>query len=194
MNLANRLTILRVLLVPIFMWVFLWDFSHHYIAAFSVFVIAALTDLFDGKVARSRSEVTNFGKFVDPVADKILTTAAFIGLLTTEQLNPWALLIILVREFAVASVRMLASGGGKVIAANTWGKFKTVAQYVAIICSIAALEFENWQTGWLSSAALPDTVFTTPLLISQVLLWISAALTLVSGIEYVWSNREYIKE
>ena len=183
MNLANRLTLARVALTPVFMWMFLWNFPFHHLVALAVFGLAALTDYLDGIVARSRGEVTNFGKFVDPIADKMLTTAAFIGLMQAELLSPWALLLILVREFAVASVRMVAAGGGKVIAANFFGKFKTVAQYVAIMASVVAL-------AWVQADESAEWTLT----VSRVLLWIAALLTVASGIEYLWANRSFLRE
>lgn len=185
MNLANRLTLARVALTPVFMWMYLWDFPYHYLVALGVFALAALTDYFDGVVARSRGQVTVFGKFVDPIADKMLTTAAFIGLMKADLLSPWALLLILVREFAVASVRMVAAGGGKVIAANFFGKFKTVSQYVAVMVSLAAL-------AWVACSGDPG--LTWPLTVSKVLLWTAALLTVASGIEYLWANRSFLRE
>ena len=194
MKLPNRLTLLRVLLVPIYMWILLWEFPYHYLVAGLIFGAAALTDFFDGKIARSRGLITNFGKFVDPIADKMLTTAAFIGLMMVGQMNPWALLLILTREFAVTSVRLMAATGGTVIAANFWGKLKTVAQFMAVLASMAALEFSTWQHTLLAGANLPDAVFSLPLVITKVLLWISAILTLLSGFDYVWKNRHFFKE
>lgn len=182
MNLANRLTLARVVLTPAFMWMFFWEFPNHHLVALGFFALAALTDYFDGVVARSRGEVTNFGKFVDPIADKMLTTAAFIGLMQADLLSPWALLLILVREFAVASVRMVAAGGGKVIAANFFGKFKTVSQYVAVMFSLVVLTFtQGTETVW-------------PLTLSRILLWVSALLTVASGVEYLWANRSFLRE
>ncbi|MBE6757586.1 MAG: CDP-diacylglycerol--glycerol-3-phosphate 3-phosphatidyltransferase [Ruminococcaceae bacterium] len=191
MNLPNRLTMARIVMVPLFMLLFLLDFPFHYLLSGLVFGAAALTDLFDGKIARSRGLITNFGKFVDPIADKMLTTAAFIGLCAIGKMSPWALLIIMTREFAVTSVRLLAATDGNVIAANFWGKLKTVMQFVAILFSIAALEFSTWQAGLLSGVSLPDAVFSVPLILGEVLVWVSAVLTLLSGAEYVWANRRY---
>lgn len=194
MNLPNRLTLLRVLLVPIFMWILFWEFPYHYLVAGMIFAAAALTDFFDGKIARARGLITNFGKFVDPIADKMLTTAAFIGLMMVGQMNPWALLLILTREFAVTSVRLMAATDGTVIAANFGGKLKTVAQFMAILASIAALEFSTWQTGLLAGAGLPEAAFSVPLVVTEVLLWVSTILTVLSGIDYVWQNRHFFKE
>lgn len=194
MNLPNKLTLLRILLVPIYMLLLVWEFPFHYLASGLVFGAAALTDLFDGQIARRRGLITNLGKFLDPIADKMLTTAAFIGLMTVGQMDPWGLLLILTREFAVTSVRLMAASNGTVIAADFWGKLKTVAQFVAILCSTAALEFSTWESGVLSGFALSAAVYDIPLLITYLMLWIATLLTVMSGVNYVWLNRSFFKE
>lgn len=194
LNLPNRLTLLRIALVPVYMLVLMWDFPFHYLLSGLVFGAAALTDLFDGRIARERGLITNLGKFLDPIADKMLTTAAFVGLMTTGQMNAWALLLIMTREFAVSSVRLMAASSGKVIAADMFGKIKTVAQFVAILCSTAALEFASWQEGILSAFSIADAWFAVPLFITQCLLWVATALTVLSGINYLWQNRHFFRE
>lgn len=194
LNLPNKLTLLRIVLVPVYMLVFFWNFPFHYLASGLIFGAAALTDLFDGRIARRQGLITNLGKFLDPIADKMLTTAAFIGLMTVGQMNPWALLLIMTREFAVTSVRLMAASSGKVIAADIFGKIKTVSQFVAILCSTAALEFASWQTGLLSGLAIADVWFAAPLVITQVLLWIATALTVLSGGNYILQNRQFFRE
>ncbi len=189
MNLPNKLTVLRIVLAPLFLVLALWEFPFHYGAALIVFITAALTDMFDGKIARARGLITNFGKFLDPLADKMLTTAAFLLFLAKGQMNVWALFLVLTREFMVTSVRLIAAKDGKVIAASYWGKLKTVAQFIAIIYMLTALEFATWQN-WLS---VPAAAFSIPLLIGRILIWISVVLTLIAGVEYVWQNREYFK-
>jgi CDP-diacylglycerol--glycerol-3-phosphate 3-phosphatidyltransferase len=191
MNLPNKLTVIRIILSPLFLLLALWEFPFHYGVALVVFIAAALTDMFDGKIARSRGLITNFGKFLDPLADKMLTTAAFLLFLTLGRMNVWALMIVLTREFMVTSVRLIAAKEGKVIAASMWGKAKTVAQFIAIIYMLTALEFSTWQTGILAGFDLPDALFTIPLLVGEVFIWISVVLTAVAGAEYVWLNREY---
>ncbi len=191
MNLPNKLTILRIILSPLFLLLAVWEFPFHYAAALVVFVAAALTDMMDGKIARSRGLITNLGKFLDPLADKMLTTAAFLVFLVTGQMDVWALMIVLTREFMVTSVRLLAAKDGTVIAANLWGKTKTVAQFIAIIYTLLALEVSSWQTGLLAGLDLPSAVFTVPLVVGQVLIWVSVVLTALSGVEYVWGNRHY---
>ncbi|MDD3693615.1 MAG: CDP-diacylglycerol--glycerol-3-phosphate 3-phosphatidyltransferase [Oscillospiraceae bacterium] len=194
MNIPNRLTLFRVVLSPVFLLVLLIDFRFHYLTAALVFSIAALTDMFDGKIARNHGLITNFGKFLDPLADKMLTTAAFIGFLAIGQLDVWAVMLILTREFMVTSVRLVAAKDGVVVAASLAGKTKTVAQFVSIIFMLAALEFGTWQTTILSKFGLSQSVYTIPVNIGRVFIWISVVLTLVSGFQYIWELRHYFKD
>ncbi len=194
MNIPNRLTLFRVVLSPVFLLVLLIDFPFHYLTAALVFSIAALTDMFDGKIARSHGLITNFGKFLDPLADKMLTTAAFIGFLAIGQLDVWAVMLILTREFMVTSVRLVAAKDGVVVAASIAGKTKTVAQFVSIIFMLAALEFGTWQSSVLSKFGLSHSVYTIPVDIGRVFIWISVVLTLVSGFQYIWELRHYFKD
>ncbi|MBR5539882.1 MAG: CDP-diacylglycerol--glycerol-3-phosphate 3-phosphatidyltransferase [Clostridia bacterium] len=194
MNLPNKLTVARIILAPLFLLFAVWDFPFHYAVALVVFIAAALTDMFDGKIARARNLITNLGKFLDPLADKMLTTAAFLVFMVTGQMNVWALMIVLTREFMVTSVRLLAAKDGTVIAASMWGKAKTVAQCIAIIYTLTALEFSTWQGGILSAFALPQAVFSVPLIVGEVFIGISVVLTAASGVEYVWANRRFFKE
>ena len=191
MNLPNKLTVVRIILAPLFMLLAVVEFPFHYAVALVVFIVAALTDMLDGKIARARGLITNFGKFLDPLADKMLTTAAFLVFLVIGQMDVWALMIVLTREFMVTSVRLIAAKDGKVIAASLWGKTKTVAQFIAIIYMLTALEFSTWQNGLLAAFNLPEALFTVPLIVGQVFIWISVVLTTIAGIEYVWLNREY---
>lgn len=193
MNLPNKLTVVRIILAPLFLLFAVWEFPFHYAIALVVFIAAALTDMFDGKIARARGLITNLGKFLDPLADKMLTTAAFLLFMVTGQMNVWALMIVLTREFMVTSVRLLAAKDGTVIAASFWGKFKTVAQFIAIIYTLTALEFSTWQSSILSAFALPEAVFSIPLIVGEVLIWISVVLTAASGVEYVWANRHFFQ-
>lgn len=193
MNLPNKLTVLRIVLAPLFLLFAVWEFPFHYAVSLVIFIAAALTDMFDGKIARARGLITNLGKFLDPLADKMLTTAAFLLFMVTGQMDIWALMIVLTREFMVTSVRLLAAKDGTVIAASIWGKMKTVAQFIAIIYTLTALEFSTWQTGILSALDWPNAVFSVPLIVGQVFLWISVVLTAVSGAEYVWANRHFFQ-
>lgn len=192
MNTPNKLTVFRIVLVPIYLLLMVLDFPFHYLAAGLVFGLAALTDLFDGRIARSRGLITNLGKFLDPLADKMLTTTAFLAFLAIGQLDVWAVTIILSREFMVTSVRLVAAADGTVIAASMWGKAKTVSQFIAIIYMIAALEFSTWQTSLLT--ALDGSVFSAVLTVGRVFIWISVALTVISGIHYIWNGREFLKK
>ncbi len=189
MNIPNRLTIVRIAMAPFFLVLFLWDFPFHYVTAGLVFALASITDLIDGRLARRNNLVTDLGKFLDPIADKILTTAAFLGFVVIGHMNVWALLLILTREFVVTSVRLMAAGKGTVVSANIWGKAKTVAQYVAILYLLAALEFSTWGGTLLAPFTLPDTAYQVPLTIGEIMLWAVAAMTAISGIKYVLDNR-----
>ncbi len=193
MNLPNKLTIIRIVLAPLFLLLALVDFPFHNLVAGLVFGAAALTDMYDGRIARSQGLITNLGKFLDPLADKMLTTAAFLAFLGTGHLDVWAVMIVLTREFMVTSVRLLAAKDGTVIAANIWGKLKTVAQFVAILFELAAMEFASWQHTVLASFELPDLLFRVPLIVGYVFLWISVVLTATSGAQYVWGHRHYFK-
>ena len=189
MNLPNKLTLARIFLVPVFM-VFagigqygtasfekLW-----YLLAGIVFAVASFTDLLDGKIARKYNLVTDFGKFADPLADKLLTTVAFLYMMRDGVCSIWVVGIILAREFAVSGVRMVAAGapGGKVIAANIWGKLKTVLQMLSII-------FYYFSAGLAAPGAIGAVG-----LVTQILCWIIAAVTALSGAQYIWNNRQFI--
>ena len=185
MNLPNKLTILRVILVPVFM-VFAalcrygtQDFNAGLmLAAGIVFAVASFTDFLDGYLARKNNLVTDFGKFMDPLADKCLTTAAFLYMLADGVCHPVVLAVILFREFAVAGVRMLAAETGTVIAANMWGKVKTVLQMLTIIFYY-----------FVGALAGPTDVMAVSL-ITQILCWLCGAATLLSGGIYLWQNRK----
>ena len=194
MNTPNKLTIIRMVLVPVFMLLLLWQFKWHSLAALLVFIAASLTDMFDGKIARKRGLVTDFGKFLDPIADKMLTTAAFLGFICLDigYGVVWVTLIVLLREFTVSSVRMIAAARGKVIAADKWGKVKTVVQMVSIIM---ALTFEVLKEV-LTSVGVSDNVIKLTGTVTGILvtaaIWISAVLTVVSGMNYILKNRELL--
>lgn len=184
MNLPNKLTMLRVIMVPFFM-VFA-AMSHYGSAGFNatysliagvLFAAASFTDFLDGYLARKNHLVTDFGKFMDPLADKMLTTAAIIYMVVDGVCSPVVLAIIMFREFAVAGVRMIAAESGTVIAANIWGKVKTVLQMLTIIFYYFA-----------AALAGPTNVMVVSL-ITQVLCWAVAAVTTLSGAIYLWQNR-----
>lgn len=190
MNLPNKLTIVRCVLTFVFLAVLLVDFPFHYGVALLIFIAASLTDYFDGKIARRDNLVTNLGKFLDPLADKTLTTAAFLGIMCELGSMPilcWAVMLILTREFAVTSVRLLAAKDGVVVAASFAGKLKTVMQMVAIIYMLAAMQL-------CSLGITSREMNLVLLLIGIALIWISVIATVVSGVQYVWNLRHYFKE
>ena len=195
MNLPNKLTLTRILLVPVFMiFVSLTSLSGiqdntfqpvYYLIAGIIFAIASFTDFLDGHLARKWHMVTDFGKFADPLADKMLTTVAFIYMLRDGVCSPVVLCIILAREFAVSGLRMVAAGAkdGKVIAANMWGKVKTVLQMLTIIFYYFGTAL-TWGNSVMMGA---DCVF-----LSYWLCWLVAIATAISGIKYLWDNRSFI--
>ena len=178
-------------MTPIFLALMVIDFPHHYAAALLVFILASLTDWLDGKIARKNNLVTNLGKFLDPLADKALTTAAYIGLVQviSNRSMAWMLFLVLIREFAVTSVRLMAAKDGVVVAASFAGKLKTVMQMVSIIFSLAYLEIKRYTF----FCDMP-TLKTVCAYVALILLWIGVIATVVSGIQYVWQLRKYFKE
>lgn len=189
MNLPNKLTLLRMLLVPVFMvFVSMGQYGTSgfdttwYLVAGVVFAAASFTDFLDGYLARKWKMVTDFGKFADPLADKLLTTVAFLYMMRDGVCSPVVLAIILAREFAVSGLRMVAASAkdGKVIAANMWGKVKTVIQMLTIVFYFFA-----------AALAGPDAVGTVSS-VANWLCWGVAAVTAISGIKYLWDNRSFI--
>ncbi len=198
MNLPNKLTIARIIMTPLFMATMMINFPHHYIVALVLFVVASLTDLLDGKIARARGIVTNFGKFLDPLADKMLTTAAFLAFLACGfgWGIEWVLFIVLFREFMIASLRLVAvsSETKKVIPANMWGKTKTVTQMIAIIYGIAVMYFADSIKPLLidNGIAVPDVVMTVLMIIFNICLWVSTLFAVISGVIYTKDSYEFI--
>ncbi len=180
MNTPNKLTLLRILLVPVFLLFFLCEgIPLHSVWALVVFALASTTDAMDGHIARSRNLITNFGKFLDPVADKVLVFAALVAFIDFGWASSVAVIIMIAREFLVSSLRMVAADNGTVIAAGKLGKLKTavtMASIVAVLVLSAVMEF-----GLLEEFPIGT--------ISNILVWVSAAITVVSGIEYLWNNR-----
>ncbi|MFI3213269.1 MAG: CDP-diacylglycerol--glycerol-3-phosphate 3-phosphatidyltransferase [Eubacteriales bacterium] len=172
MNLPNKLTIFRAILIIPFVVVLLTDLggdAGKWIAL-SIFIVASLTDWLDGYIARKYNLVTNFGKFMDPLADKLLVSAAMICLVETGQLPAWIVVIIISREFIISGFRLIASDNGVVIAASYWGKFKTVSHMLMICLMIMDL----------SAIAI----------VTDVVMWIALALTIVSLLDYLWKNKD----
>ncbi|ADL04529.1 CDP-diacylglycerol--glycerol-3-phosphate 3-phosphatidyltransferase [Lacrimispora saccharolytica] len=177
MNLPNKLTILRVIMIPFFVLFLLLDggtnATYRYIAAV-IFIVASFTDLLDGKIARKYGLVTNFGKFMDPLADKLLVCAGLICFTALGQLSAWIVIVIISREFIISGFRLVASDNGVVIAASYWGKFKTVSQMIMSVLLI--LDFP--------ALSIVTTAF----------IWIAAVLTVVSLIDYIAKNYRVLME
>lgn len=194
MNLPNKLTLLRIILVPFFIIAMLVNFPFHYLVAGCIFGVASVTDTLDGKIARSRNLVTDFGKFADPLADKILVLTALVCFLQVGLLGSFGaipVIIVLFREFAVSGIRLVAASSGKVVAANIWGKIKTVSQMVGISVIFAmqvVLEVLN--------AMKVSTGFITEVFyyIGNGLIWLSTVFTLISGIIYIKDNISFLKD
>ena len=190
LNIPNILTIARIIITPFFLWIILSEnLPHRFLIACIVFSIGAITDAVDGHLARKNNQITNFGKFLDPIADKVLTTSALLAFMSMGLCNIWIVMLVLTREFAIASVRMIAAAGGVVIPANIWGKIKTVTQMVFTILIMLLGEvyfiLENSYTQLF--AKLPDLS-----LVSNGLLWITAIFTVVSGAIYLIDSRKII--
>lgn len=174
MNLPNKLTLLRTLLIPFFVCIMVLrgdDFTACIIAD-AIFIVACITDFLDGYIARKNNLVTNFGKFMDPLADKLLVCAALVVLIPLNRLPAWIAIVIISREFIISGFRLVAAEQGSVIAASYWGKFKTTFQMLMLIVKI--LNYPN-----------PTVAF-----IGDILMWIALILTIISLIDYLYKNRE----
>lgn len=178
MNLPNKLTILRVILIPFFVFFLLAPYFEGYgnYIAVAIFIVASLTDMLDGKIARKYNLVTNFGKFMDPLADKLLVCSAMICLIEKGQLAAWIVIIIIAREFIISGFRLIASDNGVVIAASYWGKFKTTFQMLMVIVLIVNI---------------PNTFFQ---ILGIALTYIALILTVVSLIDYIVKNKDVLKD
>lgn len=173
MNLPNKLTLLRIIAIPVFIVVLMM--GHRYTATI-IFIAAALTDMLDGHIARKYDLVTNFGKLMDPLADKLLVMAALVCLVDLGNVAGWMVIVILAREFAVTGLRQIAAAEGIVIAAGATGKIKTITQMIAI----PLLLLDNW----------PGKYIGVPL--DEIFLWIAVAMTIISGIEYIVKNKQLL--
>ena len=175
MNLPNKLTMFRVFMIPFFVIFMLVNVTGEYdkYIAVAIFIIASLTDMLDGKIARKYNLVTNFGKFMDPLADKLLVCSAMICFIELDKLPAWIVIIIIGREFIISGFRLIAAENGIVIAANYWGKFKTVSQMIMIILLLIDL----------------GGAFD---ILEQIFIWLSVALTIISLITYIWQNRSVL--
>lgn len=177
MNLPNKLTILRVIMIPFFLVALLVDgIPAGKWIALAIFIIASFTDMLDGKIARKYNLITNFGKFMDPLADKLLVSAALIALIPLGKIPAWIVIVIISREFIISGFRLIASDNGVVIAASYWGKIKTVTQMVMIVLLIA--DFSN------SIIDVLETVF----------IYLALALTVISLLDYLIKNKNVLKD
>jgi CDP-diacylglycerol--glycerol-3-phosphate 3-phosphatidyltransferase len=178
MNLPNKLTVCRVVLIPFFVFFLLNDAMNPNFKwiALALFIIASLTDLLDGKIARKYNLVTDFGKFMDPLADKLLVCSAMICLIELHRIPAWIVVIIIAREFIISGFRLIAATNGVVIAASYWGKFKTVFQMLMVIAMVIKLPYQIWAN------------------LTTLLMWISLILTVVSLCDYIIKNRDVLKE
>ena len=180
MNLPNKLTTFRVILIPFFVFFLLAPYFEGYgnYIALVIFIVASLTDFLDGKIARKYNLVTNFGKFMDPLADKLLVCSALICLIALDRIPAWIVIVIISREFIISGFRLVASDNGVVIAASWWGKTKTVSQMAMVIVLIIAPVFQN-------------QIFD---LLGLVLIYVATALTVISLIDYLVKNKDVLKE
>jgi len=186
MNLPNKLTILRMIMIVPFIIILLggekgWFGANRLISDFTamiIFIVASLTDLVDGKIARKRNLVTNFGKFMDPLADKLLVCAALIALVEMKRIPSWVVIVIISREFIISGFRLIASDNNVVIAASYWGKFKTTFQMIMVCLMIANL----------------GVLFPWIQVITDVIMWIALALTIISLVDYLVKNKDVMKE
>lgn len=184
MNTPNKLTVFRMLITPVFLIILMMEnIPHHFFWGLIIFSIAAITDAIDGNLARKNNQITVFGKLLDPVADKMLTTAALLGFLDMGLCSVWIPLIVLTREFAVTSMRLLAADQGVVVPANIYGKLKTISQMVFTILIMFM--------GELHAVGILPSGFPL-VIVSNVLLWITAILALVSGVIYLLESRKFL--
>ncbi|MDE5995034.1 MAG: CDP-diacylglycerol--glycerol-3-phosphate 3-phosphatidyltransferase [Oscillospiraceae bacterium] len=191
LNTPNKLTIARMIITPLFLAVIMKEnLPHKFLWAMLIFITASITDAVDGKLARKNNQVTNFGKLLDPIADKVLTTAALLAFMKLGLCNIWIVMIVLTREFAIASIRMIAASNGVVIPANIWGKLKTVSQMVFTIAIMLLGEVYSYAENFVPGVTVPR--FLTLSNISNTLLWITAVLTVISGIIYIKDSKNAI--
>ncbi|WP_419726927.1 CDP-diacylglycerol--glycerol-3-phosphate 3-phosphatidyltransferase [Terrisporobacter petrolearius] len=174
MNLPNKLTLLRVLLIPVFVIIMMLDVTNHYLMACLIFIIASITDALDGHIARKNNLVTDFGKFMDPLADKLLVISALICMIESNLVAGWMVIIIVARELTVSILRAIAAADGKVIAASGGGKIKTISQMLAIIILLLGANIDN----------------SMLLQVGTIFMLIATMLTLYSGGDYLYKNKE----
>ena len=192
MNLANKLTLIRIFLVPVFLlFIATKDIPYGSFIATFIFILASLTDKLDGYVARSRNQITNFGKLMDPLADKLLVTAALISLVELHVVPAWAAVVIIAREFAVSGLRSIAAAQGRVIAASWWGKIKTVIQITAIILLLLKVNIHDAK---LLKIFVIDNHYLKGFfaIVPTVMLMVAVVITLISGYDYFKKNKDAV--
>jgi len=177
MNLPNKITLFRVAMIPVFLvFMLVPGIPYQNYIATAVFVIASISDAVDGHLARKNNLVTNFGKFMDPLADKLLVCSALICFVELGYLHAWMVIVIIARDFIINGFRTVAADSGVVIAASVWGKLKTIVQMITCVMLIAQLPFS-----WMD-------------VLEEIFVWLALALTLISLFEYLWKNRKIIKD
>ncbi|MDY2946025.1 MAG: CDP-diacylglycerol--glycerol-3-phosphate 3-phosphatidyltransferase [Lachnospiraceae bacterium] len=176
MNLPNKLTMLRIFMIPFFVFFMLCPAAgkYRFVIALIIFIAASITDSLDGHIARKYNLITDFGKFMDPLADKMLVVSAMICLVSLGRIPAWVVIIIVAREFTISGFRLIAADKGVVIAASYWGKFKTVFQMIMVILMIADIPALS--------------------VLTQIVMWAALALTVISLIDYIYKNRSVISD
>ena len=188
MNLPNKLTLIRIALILVFVLLIYFENLWCQLAAALVFIGASITDYLDGNIARKNNLVTNFGKFADPIADKMLVMSAFIMLVAQGRMPAWVCIIFLAREFTISGFRLVAAGGGKVIAAGMLGKIKTVTQMIAAVMLILFVPCTgkiDAMLGWLGDIGS---------VLANIMMYIMTVMTVWSGADYIYKNRHFIKD
>jgi CDP-diacylglycerol--glycerol-3-phosphate 3-phosphatidyltransferase len=190
MNVPNQLTLSRLILTLFFLLALLVEFPWHTTLALVLFVAASITDFYDGMIARRDNLITNFGILMDPLADKILTCSAFIAFVELGVVPAWMVIVIVAREFAITGLRLVAVSKNAVLAADGWGKQKTIWQIIAIISVLVVMSYETWPVA--GEAVFGWTIAGTPWSIwfRDVSIWVTVALTAISGGLYLWRNRQ----
>jgi CDP-diacylglycerol--glycerol-3-phosphate 3-phosphatidyltransferase len=191
MNLPNKLTVSRFGLTVVFLWAMFSKFAYNDTLALIFFCLAGVTDFLDGRIARSRNLITNFGKLMDPLADKIMVCSAFIAFVESTHMRPdasvkvgaWMVVIIVGRELAITGLRLLAASKNIVLAAERYGKHKTISQIVCVIALLVVDASEEWP------AALKNVFASWTPMFAEIMLWVTVVLTAFSGIIYLWRNR-----
>jgi len=190
MNIPNQLTVARFVLTIVFLAVLFSGIPYHYSLSLILFGIATLTDYLDGKIARRDNLITDFGKLMDPLADKILTGSAFIAFVGLDLMSAWMVIIIVARELAITGLRLLAASKNIVLAAERFGKHKTISQITAILSVLLMISYPSW--GTLGQVVFGGHIGEQPWIVSFTMLaqWVTVALTFYSGMVYLWKNRE----